>query len=92
MPAPLQWPTKDPDERVDFGVDWSARLVGDTIVSSLWIVPDGIVGSEESHADRMTTIWLEGGTPRLTYELLNRVETSAGRIMDQTIRLPVAKR
>lgn len=34
---------KDPDEVLDYGLDWTARLVGDTISTSQWIVPDGIV-------------------------------------------------
>ena len=41
----LQWPFKDPDEFLDYGMDWSARVGTDKLVASLWDVPDGLVGS-----------------------------------------------
>ena len=37
------WDNKDPDAVLDYGFDWSAWLeAGDTIVTSEWIVPEGI--------------------------------------------------
>ena len=40
---------KDPNAKLDYTIDWSAWLVADTIVSSLWIIGDGVTaggGSE----------------------------------------------
>ena len=38
----LEWDFKDPDEVLDYRVDWSARLDGDTIASSTWEVLAGL--------------------------------------------------
>lgn len=85
----LKWPDKDPDEILDYLVDWSARLAGDVISTSLWLVPTGIVRASDSHATATTTIWLTGGTLGKYYDLLNRIVTAGGRTMDQTIRLRI---
>lgn len=84
----LKWPDKDPDEVLDYLVDWSARLsVGDAIASSTWIVPAGIVKDSDSFNDTTTTIWLSGGTVGTTYDITNRITTDGARVMDQTMRL-----
>lgn len=89
---PLKWPPKDPDEVLDYQIDWSARLDDDTIDTSTWIVPDGIVGDDESNTDTATTIWLSGGTLGTTYDIVNRIETDGGRTMDQTARIKIKVR
>lgn len=89
---PVTWPPKDPDEYLDYKIKWSARLAGDTIASSEWIVPDGIVGDQESADTTITTIWLNGGTLGRTYSIVNRIETDGGRIMDQTARIKIKAR
>lgn len=83
---------KDPDEVLDYGLDWTARLVGDTISTSQWIVPDGIVKGIDSHDDTSTTIWLSGGKIDETYEMTNRVVTAGGRTMDQSVKLKIKAR
>lgn len=88
----LKWPDKDPDELLDYELDWSARLDGDTIAESDWVVPDGIV-KDPTKGDTSTattaTIWLSGGELGEQYELTNRIETAAGRIMDQSARIKI---
>jgi hypothetical protein len=42
---------KDPNSVADYGLDWSLRLVSDTILTSTWIVPDGITANSNSHTD-----------------------------------------
>lgn len=82
------WATaKDPDEVKDYAVDWTARLAGDTITTSTWIVPDGIVKDSDTNTTTDTTIWLSGGTLGTTYEFVNRVQTAGGRVYDQTCKL-----
>lgn len=88
----LKWPDKDPDELLDYEVDWSARLAGDTIATSAWIVPDGIVkdpGLGDSKTDTSSTIWLSGGALGESYTLTNRINTGGGRIMDQSVILKI---
>ena len=86
---PLTWPDKDPDERLDFHVDWTETLDGDAIATSVWIVPSGITQESASTTNNVTTIWLSGGTANERYSLVNRITTGGGRIFDQTIRVRV---
>lgn len=90
----LKWSDKDPDEVLDFSLDWSKRLNGDTITTSTWIVPSGITKDSDSIGSPADTtiIWLSGGADNTTYELTNRIETAGGRTMDQTVRLRVRER
>jgi len=88
----LTWPDKDPNEVLDYELDWSARLSdGDTISASTWIVPDGLTEDSNSNTTTTTTIWLSGGTLG-EYTLTNRVTTAGGRTMDQSVRLTVVEK
>lgn len=88
----LKWPFKDPDEVLDYVVDWTARLAADTITTSTWIVPIGITDENEEQDNTTTTIWLSGGTIGITYEFVNRVVTAGGRTMDQSVKLQIKTR
>lgn len=85
----LRWPNKDPDEVLDYVIDWSDRLAGDTISTSTWEVPSGITKDSDSNGTTSTTVWLSGGTANAVYTLTNRIVTAAGRTMDQSVRLTV---
>ena len=85
-------PEKDPDELLDYTINWAAAprwVTDDTIVTSTWIVPDGLTGSDETDTDTTVTIWLMGGTEGTTYEIVNRITTAGGRHLDQTVLLPI---
>jgi hypothetical protein len=84
-----RWPNKDPDEVLDYAIDWSQRLAGDIIVTSTFTVPTGIVMNSQSKTNTMTTIWLSGGSEGVSYDILNRIVTNGGRTMDQTVELRV---
>lgn len=90
----LCWPPKDPDEILDYMVDWSARLDADadTITAVTWIVPAGITKTTEYRNDTQTQIWLSGGTAGETYEFTCRITTARGRVMDQTVTLDIKDR
>lgn len=96
--AALTWPNKDPEEVLDYELDWEARLTDaaqettDTISSSSWVVPSGITKNSDSNTDTTTTIWLSGGTLGETYEFLNRIVTAGGRTMDQTVKIKIRAR
>ncbi|GAA2888095.1 hypothetical protein GGQ99_004794 [Aminobacter niigataensis] len=85
---------KDPDDVKDYELDWTARLPGDTISGSTWsiAVGTGLVIDSSSHTNTVTKVWLSAGTAGVNYELLNRVETTGGRIYDQTMKLKVRAR
>lgn len=92
MLSPLRWPSKDPDEELDFRIDWSAWLAGDTITSATWTVPAGLTKGTEARDDSTTTVWLSGGTDNTDYKIGCRIETAAGRTFDHAVMLEVRGR
>lgn len=89
----LNWPEKDPDEVLDYVIDWSARLAGDTITGSTWIVPvEGITKDSDTNSPTTTTIWLSGGSVGQAYTFTNRVTTLGGRTMDQSARIKIKEK
>lgn len=84
------WPSKDPNEVLDFTIDWSDRLVADdTILTSTWTVPVGLVNQRVATTSVLATVWLGGGVLGTTYDVANQVVTAGGRTMDQTMRLKI---
>ncbi len=90
----LRWPFKDPDEVLDYTLDWSARLEsdGDTISSVSWLIPSGITSPTQSNTDTTATAWVSGGTAGEEYEFRCRVVTAGGRTMDETVKLKIKSR
>lgn len=85
-----RWPTKDPDEELDYEINWIDLLTpGDTIQTSTWFVPVGITRGLEGQTSTSTSIWLTGGTAGNTYSLTNRVTTPLGRTHEQSVKLKV---
>lgn len=79
--------TKDPDATLDYTINWSLWLNGDTINSSIWMVPSGIT-SESSAADATsTTIVLSGGTVGQYYDIVNHIVTDGGLEDDRTFTI-----
>jgi hypothetical protein len=93
----LKWPSKDPDEVLDYKLDWLGTAsdpgplygLSDIISNSLWVLPSGISKESDTHDDGSTTIWLSGGSAGETYQILNRITTADGRVFDQTVKLPM---
>lgn len=86
------WPPKDPDEVLDYSIDWTDRLTSETIESSDWTITgddDELTFGGGSISGARTTVWLSGGTVGKTYYVLNRITTSGTRTMDQTVRLKI---
>ena len=81
---------KDPSESKRYGRDWTAHLEdGDTIVTSTWVVPDGLVGAEDEVVGNVATIRLSGGTERTEYRVTNNVVTSQGDIFERSFTVNV---
>ena len=92
------WPPKDPDEVLDFLVNWADEddpvlEEGETLATSAFTVVEGTVeiDSQDHEATGLCTVWLSGGTLGEACEVLNRVTTSAGRTYDQTCKLRIRK-
>lgn len=83
---------KDPDEIVNFGIDWEDYLGTDTISGSSWTVPSGITQVGSSFTTTQATIKLSGGTVGSIYRISNRITTSAGETVDQSIDIEVIEK
>jgi hypothetical protein len=80
--------TKDPEAILDYYIQWSTWLDGDTISTSEWTVPDGITEDSDAKTSAgLITIWLSGGALDANYQLVNHIVTAAGREEDQTITI-----
>lgn len=80
---------KDPEAVLDYQVDWSEWLDGDTISNSDWTVPTGIERDSDDRDSTTATIWLSGGTAGEWYSVVNRIQTAGGRTDDRTIMIKV---
>jgi hypothetical protein len=81
----LQWGIKDPDEVLDYQIDWAregdSRLEdGETLLTSNFSVAEGdvVIDNQAFSAPGLTTVWLSGGTVGTMCVILNRVTTSGG--------------
>lgn len=83
---------KDPDEVTLFGVDWLDRLGSATITSSSWIVPAGLTQASAGYTDTQTTVKLSGGVLGNIYRVTNRITTSDGETLDQSIDVEIIEK
>jgi hypothetical protein len=94
----LEWPSKDPEEELDYGLDWAARLEdGETIAASEWFYefPPGenildVFG--ETFSDQVSKLWLRSGVAGRTYTITNNIMTSEDRVLEQSVRIKVLDR
>jgi hypothetical protein len=89
----LIWPGKGVNEKLDYEIDWGPRLRDsnppDNIAASAWTIPGGLTSSSPSFTSKKTKIWLESGVLGTTYSCVNRITTATGRILEQTVQLPI---
>lgn len=87
----IKWDPKDPDEVLDFDIDWASRLAeGDTIATSTWVeIPAGITKDSDSHTTTKSVIWLSGGSLGESYTFTCRITTAGGRTHDQSVKLQI---
>jgi hypothetical protein len=87
--------TKDPDDVLDYSLDWSARLnATEHIADSQWFVPLDLtiaMGLQPFDA-AMTTVWLSGGKEGRIYSITNRITTDEDRVLDQTFTIKMVIR
>ena len=84
---------KDPQEVLDYVIDWSEWLVaGDTINAVTVTTPTGIVTtvpSAPSFTTTTTKIWVSGGTAGASYNSACRVTTVGTRQGERSITIQV---
>lgn len=100
----FRWPNKDPDEILDYSVDWSRFLNGATITTCVWSVDDstgtkttiaagntvnGIQNVAQTISGSVTTINLGLGTNNIEYKFYCRITDNSGNIAERVVRLRV---
>ncbi len=94
-----KWDYKDPDEVLDYTIDWKTDRLdeGDTLSSSEWFIEGDdealVKDSDQVYAvTGKTVIWLHGGTEGKAYTVTNRVTTISQRTFDQSVTLKIKTR
>ena len=100
----FRWPNKDPDEILDYSVDWSRWLAGSTILVCKWFVDDadgvktqisagevvnGVQNVSQTVSGDVTTINVGIGTNNTEYKFYCQITTSTGSIVERVIRLRI---
>lgn len=100
----FKWPNKDPDEVLDYSVDWSRWLNGATISSVNWYVDDadgvktaiangetvnGIQRVSSTISNGVVTINLGLGTNNTEYKFYCQINDSTGSTAERVIKLRV---
>lgn len=83
---------KDPDSTLDYGLDWSPWLNGDTITNSSWIVDSILTPTNEQNDTTKTSLYISGGVVGEKYVLTNRITTNAGRICERSFTVFIRER
>lgn len=83
--------TKDPDEVLDYTIDYAPLLEDDeTITTSTWeITPTGLTEDDTAESDQESTIWVSAGSHGVRYELVNTIVTDQGRTFLRAIAISV---
>lgn len=89
----LRWPDKDPNETLDYRLNWRARIpAGDSITTSVWSSPAGITKGTNTYTTYTTTLWLSGGTTGETYTFTNTITTTQGRTLEQSVTITLVEK
>lgn len=100
----FKWANKDPDEILDYSVDWSRFLGTATIGSVIWSVDDadgvktviaggavvnGIQNVAQTNTPTVATINLGLGTLNEEYKFYCRITDSTGSIAERVIKIRI---
>ena len=95
-PPPLNWPTKDPSDVLDYQLNISPALIGNggnsIATLDISISPDnpGDLTLNAAQADGPSAVlWLSGGQAGTVYTITVAISTINGRALQRSILLPV---
>lgn len=83
---------KHPDAELDYKIDWTAWLEGDTITNSIWDVPTPLVAENSISDSTSATIWLSGGVEKSTVVVKNSIVTALGREESKSIKFYITSK
>ena len=100
----FRWPTKDPDEVLDYSVDWSRFLGTATLASATWFVDNasgvktligptavvnGIQNVAQTFTNTVATINLGLGDLNKDYKFYCQIADNTGSTAERVIRLRI---
>ena len=100
----FRWPNKDPDETLDYSIDWSRYLGSASITSVSWFVDNasgvktlfpvnaivnGIQNVSPVVSGQVTTINLGLGTNNTEYKFYCNIADNTGTVSERTVKLRV---
>lgn len=100
----FRWPNKDPDETLDYSVDWSRYLGTANITTASWFVDNasgvktaipqgsvvnGIQNVAQTATSKIATIHLGLGTNNIEYKFYCQIQDNTGSVSERTIKLRV---
>ena len=101
----FRWPSKDPDETVDFSVDWSRYLNSQATIDTVtWFVDNAsgvktrieagqIINNLQlvgvSNTNTVATVNLGLGTNNTKYKLHCQILDTSGTVAERSITLPI---
>jgi len=80
MPAPIPPPRYDkaPRAKLDYGFDWTLWLDGDAILTSTWVLDQGLTRPQpDTFTSTRSTVWLGGGVAGSSYKCTNYITTAS---------------
>ena len=103
-----RWPQKDPDETLDYSIDWS-RFLGEgvSISTVIWFVDDAdgvktqisegdlvdfIQNIAQTHTNTVATINLGSGTNNKEYKFTCQINDSTGSTSERVAKLRIKER
>jgi hypothetical protein len=95
-PPPLNWPTKDPADVLDYQFDIAPAVIGNdgdsiaTLDVTIEPASPGDLALNSAATDgNVAVLWLSGGQPGIVYTVTLVITTVNGRTINRSILLPV---
>ena len=95
-PAPLNWPTKDPADILDYEVDISPALIGNErdAIATLAVAitpsnPGDLTLTSAATDGAVAVLWLSAGQAGTVYTITIAITTLNGRTVQRSVLLPV---
>lgn len=95
-PPPLNWPTKDPRDVLDYQIDIAPAVAGNSgdIISAVTISitpnnPGDLALNSASVDGTSAILWLAGGQAGIVYTITLLMATTNGRTVQRSVLLPV---
>jgi hypothetical protein len=70
------WIVKRPIAELDYAIDWTDWLEGDTIATSQWSVASGLTLITQTQVAGRCTAWLKDGVAGTEYTVTNTITTN----------------